>query len=135
MIETPAIRTGIHAWLGWILLVVFETASQVFLKAGSDHLQGVGGIGRWLVAAVSSPPVVLGFLCYFLSFLAWMTLLRDSDVSRAFPLTAVAYVTVLAASVVWLGETVGLIRCLGVAVIGAGVVLLASEGDGRGQGT
>jgi len=129
MIDAPSVRAGFNAWLGWTLLVVFETASQVFLKVGSDHLRGADGIAPWALAAVSSPAVVLGFAFYFLSFLAWMTLLRDSDVSRAFPMTAIAYVTVLGASVVFLGETVDLTRCLGVAVICAGIVLVAGDGD------
>ncbi|HKV00078.1 MAG TPA: EamA family transporter [Vineibacter sp.] len=133
MIDTPPVRAGFNAWLGWILLIAFETASQVFLKAGSHHLQGADGIEQWLLSAASSPAVILGFIFYFLSFLAWMTLLRDSDVSWAFPMTAIAYVTVLGASVAVLGETVDLTRCLGVAVIIAGVVLLAGDGDDGGR--
>jgi drug/metabolite transporter (DMT)-like permease len=125
----PVVRTGISPWVGWGLLIVAETASQLFLKIGSGHLAGADGIGQWLLAAASSAPALAGFGCYFLSFLAWMTLLRDSDLSRAYPMTAMVYVAVPVSSVVVLGETIDLTRWLGVAIICVGVMLLAGDGD------
>ncbi|MCW5748220.1 MAG: EamA family transporter [Alphaproteobacteria bacterium] len=129
MNAVAAIRAGVAPWIGWLLLIAFETGSQVFLKIGSGDLGGAEGLRQWLVAAVLSPAVVLGILCYALSFLSWMALLRDRDVSRAFPMTAIVYVTVLGVSAAALGEDVDLVRWLGVAVICGGVVLLAGDPD------
>ncbi len=129
MSDMPVVRAGISPWLGWGLLVAAETASQLFLKVGSGHLAGADGVGSWALAVLSSPAALAGFVCYFLSFLAWITLLRDSDLSRAYPMTAMMYVTVPLSSVVLLGESIDLTRWLGVAVICIGVVLVAGDED------
>jgi drug/metabolite transporter (DMT)-like permease len=56
-----------------------------------------------------------------------MTILKDADLGRAFPMTATIYLSTLACAVLVFHEHLNLTRILGVAVIMAGVLLMASD--------
>ena len=114
--------------LAWPLLLGFDTASQLAFKVGSAALAGPGAIA-WLGSALGSPLIVAGILGYVGSFFAWMLILRRLDLSVAFPMTSMSYVTVLIAARGLLGETVDGWRWLGVACIVAGFLVMLGEGD------
>jgi drug/metabolite transporter (DMT)-like permease len=71
--------------------------------------------------------VLAALACYLGAFLTWLLILRGQELSRAFPLSAVGYVTVLLASAWMLGETVDLGRWAGAGLIVAGVTVLGGE--------
>jgi drug/metabolite transporter (DMT)-like permease len=112
----------------WVLLLAFETLAQVALKAGGEGLSDMPFGAAWLGAAIGNPWVLLGALGYFGSFLAWMVILDRLPLSLGFPLTAVALLTVAAASFLVFGETLTLWRIAGIGLIVAGVVIM-----GRGE--
>ena len=64
------------------------------------------------------------------AFLIWMTILASCDLSFAVPLSASSYIAILAASQIFLHETIGVLQGIGITLIGAGIILLAHE-DGR----
>ncbi len=114
---------------GWLLFIAIETATQVVFKlAGStfDDRDGPLALARH---ALATPVVLLGFGLYFCGFVVWITILKDVDLGRAFPMTASIYLTTLAAAVFLFHENLNPTRILGVLVIIGGVVLLASDED------
>lgn len=112
--------------VAWPMLIGFDTASQLALKIGSGALVDTGGLA-WFAAVLSSPWIICGIAGYLGSFAAWMLILRRTDLSLAFPMTALAYVSVLVASQVLLGETVDLLRWAGVACIVGGFLFMIGD--------
>ena len=72
------------------------------------------------------PGVWLAVTGYAGTFVVWMMILRAMPLSRAFPMTGLAYVTVPLLAWTVLGESIDLPRAGGIALIVAGVVLLGA---------
>lgn len=130
---TRTVPRGLALAVAWPLLLAFDTLGQLSLKLGSAGLTGAAGLA-WLAAALRSPWVLAGVLGYVGSFFAWMQILRRLDLSVAFPMTAMSYVTVLLAAHGLLGETVDARRWLGVACIVGGFLLMLGERGGEAGG-
>ncbi len=126
-------ETGMKALISWeaailwLALLVFDTGSQLAFKLGADGLGDVPFGLDWLIRCVTSPWVLGAIACYAGAFLTWLLILRQNDLSRAFPLSALGYVTVLGASALLLGEHVDLTRWTGAGVIMLGVVVLGGD--------
>ena len=116
-----------RAILGWLLFIGIETATQVVFKYAGATLDDRSGLGHLIGQAATTPVVLFGFGLYFCGFLIWMTILKDIDLGRAFPMTAIIYVTTLACAVTLFHEMLNPLRIAGVLVIAAGVALLASD--------
>jgi drug/metabolite transporter (DMT)-like permease len=127
LLGKASLRLILPALLLWSVLLACDTGSQLFFKLGADGLADLPMGAEWAVRAVTSPWVLAAVGCYLGAFLSWLLILRQSDLSRAFPLSAVAYVTVLLASAVFLGERVDLTRWVGGAVIMLGVMVLGGD--------
>lgn len=123
----PAARPLWRAVGGWLLFVAVETATQIAFKYAGATLDERSGPIHLVVHALSTPVVLLGFSLYFLGFLVWMTILRHVDLGRAFPMTAIIYVSTLTSAVLLFHETLNATRIGGVLLIAVGVALLASD--------
>jgi len=116
---------------GWLAFIALETLIQVVFKLAGATLDASHGLPALLLAAATTPLVLLGFALYFCGFLAWMLLLKDFDLGRAFPMTGVIYVATFAAAIGLFHERPNVARVLGVLVIMAGVVLLSADENSR----
>jgi len=67
----------------------------------------------------------VGTICYGMSLLLWMKILSDTDLSYARPFAATGYILTAAFAVVLLGETVPVMRWVGIVLISVGVVIVA----------
>ncbi len=111
-----------------ILCVAFSVAAQFLLKAGMSDVAIktilAQPLGMGSVFTVFSNFFILGgFALYGLGAVAWLGVLSQWDVSKAYPLVGLGFVFTVAIG--WLiGEQVSLMRVLGVAFICAGVVLV-----------
>ncbi|WP_445181097.1 transporter [Pseudomonas sp. McL0111] len=112
----------------WALLIVLESAGQIATKVGGDQLGNMDFTLKWLQDIVVTPGVWFAIACYIGAFFVWMLILRRSSLSLAFPLSSLVFVGVLLGSWLGLGEQISLLHWVGVAVIMAGVALLA-EGE------
>ncbi len=113
-------------WLFGVFLAV-DTAVQIAFKAAAKQLGDGDMNAEWLAAAASSPMVWCAVLLYLTVFVLWMLILQQIDLSRAFPLTALTYVTVPAAGVLLFHESLTVVQAGGIALILAGVVLVGQE--------
>jgi multidrug transporter EmrE-like cation transporter len=66
-----------------------------------------------------------GMLCYAASIGLWLVVLSRVEVSAAYPMLSIGYVIAAVLGFFFLGETVGIERIAGIAMIGAGVMLVA----------
>lgn len=111
-----------------VVCVAFSVAAQFLLKAGMSDtgvksvLAQPLGVGS-ASAVFSNIFILVGFALYGLGAVAWLGVLSQWDVSKAYPLVGLGFV--LTVAIGWLiGEQVTVARTFGVALICAGVVLV-----------
>jgi multidrug transporter EmrE-like cation transporter len=111
------------------LAIVLGTAAQLLLKAGTNAvgqfaftLQNAVPVGLRLAL---EPRIAAGAACYAVSLVFWVMALSRTQVSVAYPMVSLGFA--LNAVLAWwlLGEAVTLQRAVGIAVIIAGVFLVA----------
>src|SRR5688500_7519859 len=103
--------------------VLFSVAGQLFLKAGAQHLSGLGRTG-FLLAAFRDLRVLSGLVAWAASTILWLYVLRVAPLSRAYGLTSLTYVLIFLASVFLFGEQVRLAHVVGTVLIVIGIACL-----------
>ena len=116
----------------WILISVLLSAfSQILLKAGmvSPAVRKVLFTGYPLGIVImipSTPIIILGFLCFGLSLLIWLTILSRIPLSTAYPFVALGIAVTVVAGVTLFGETLSFQKVAGVILILVGILTVAS---------
>ncbi len=122
----------LHGRLGtvvlWALLILTESAGQLFTKVAGDQIGQMDFSWQWLAAVAVNPGIIAAIACYIGAFFVWMLILRRSSLSLAFPLSSLVFVVVLLGSWLGLGEHISFLHWVGVVVIIGGIALLA-EGE------
>lgn len=113
----------------WTAFIALDTGTQIAFKWGADGLSDLDFGVPMLLRALSLPGVWLAALGYVGTFFVWMAILQDMPLSRAFPMTGLAYVTVPLLAWLVLGESIDLTRACGIGLIVAGVVALGGDHD------
>lgn len=120
--------------LGLIAIsIVTGVIGQTVIKMGvskpgvSEHVSGVAGLIRMILR---SPLVLLGLMLYGIGALSWIGALTQLDLSVAYPFLALNFVLVALSSRIFLGEHIPWLRWAGIAVICAGILLVARSAAG-----
>ena len=113
-----------------IAAVMVESFAQVFLKIGATCGAADGGrscrqAGRAGACISARGWVLFGLAAYLVEIALYTAALHFLDLSVAFPLGSLCFVGIAILSKLFLGETVGRIRWLGVGCILAGTVFVA----------
>lgn len=118
----PPDRTA--AILGWTGLVVADVAAQLLFKTAAIDLPPPQASTAWVAIVAQSPLAWAAVACLLVAFGFWMRILRRAKLATAFPVTALAFVGVVAGSHLLFGETVSFAQGAGIVLIVAGVALL-----------
>jgi len=118
------------ATFGFILTgICLNAIAQLLLKAGTN---AVGAIhltaDNWFATGLklaTQLPVMGGLTCYVVSVGVWIIGLSRVDVTIAYPMLSLGYIINALGAWYFLGEAVSAQRLLAIAVIIAGVFLLA----------
>jgi undecaprenyl phosphate-alpha-L-ara4N flippase subunit ArnF len=79
-------------------------------------------------ATVTNWRILLAFGLYATSFLCWLLAVQRYELTTAYPFfTGVGYTALMIFAVLVLGEHVNLVKGLGIALVGAGLILVASQ--------
>ena len=105
--------------------VLCSAAGQLLLKAGAQHLSGLGRV-EFLLAAFRDVRVLLGLAAWVGSTVFWLYVLRVAPLSRAYLLSSLTYVLIPIASVYVFGEQMRRMHAVGMALILAGVACLVA---------
>lgn len=121
----------IAASLGLIgLSIITGVVGQTTIKMGISR-QGTAEAADGLVGLVKmilgSPLVLLGLFFYGVGALAWIAALTRLDLSVAYPFLALNFVLVALSSWLVLHERIPVLRWVGIAVICAGILLVAAS--------
>jgi drug/metabolite transporter (DMT)-like permease len=102
---------------------------QILIKSG---LANTGPVPRrpdqllsFVLGAVTDLRVVAGLICALLAYVSWIGALAVSDLSFAYPFLALPVVVVLALSSVILGESISVLRWVGVMIVCVGLIIAA----------
>lgn len=109
--------------------VMLNAAAQLLIKSGAETAGRfdftLANIVRAGLHFALQWQILLGLVCYAISVVVWILALTRVQVSIAYPMLSLGYV-VTAFAAWWLfGETLNPAKLAGIAVIIAGVVLLA----------
>jgi multidrug transporter EmrE-like cation transporter len=121
------------SWITWALILTgvgLNAAAQLLLKVATRPLAhfsdfNADTLGNAVVILAKSAPFWAGMVCYGTSVCVWLAALSKAPVSTAYPMLSLGYVAVAAVSVLWLGESMGPAKVLGIALICAGVILVS----------
>jgi multidrug transporter EmrE-like cation transporter len=121
------------SWITWALILMgvgLNAAAQLLLKVATRPLAQFSDFSADTLASsvgilFKSPSFWAGMVCYAASVCVWLAALSKAPVSTAYPMLSLGYVVVAAVSVLWLGESMGPAKVLGIALICAGVILVS----------
>ena len=98
------------------------TASELMLKKGADAATGASWFG---VNALASLWTWGGIVTYILSFVSWLYVLRFIPLGIAFALINAVHILVPLSSWLFLHERISIGRWSGIALVLAGILLIA----------
>jgi multidrug transporter EmrE-like cation transporter len=121
------------SWITWALILTgvgLNAAAQLLLKVATRPLAhfsefSADTLGNAVMILFKSLPFWAGMFCYGASVCVWLAALSKAPVSTAYPMLSLGYVVVATVSVMWLGESMGPAKVLGIALICAGVFLVS----------
>lgn len=99
------------------ILLKFSTGSLGTLKESKNIINILGKI-------ISNPYLVSGTTCYVLSLILWVYILTKAQLSIAYPLMSLSYVTVMILSVLFFKENINFAQWIGALLIVAGTSLI-----------
>jgi drug/metabolite transporter (DMT)-like permease len=109
----------------WVSILLGGLA-QILLKLGvSREQQRSGGSTQWWVGLLRSGWILAWLISFILATGLWLLAVSQLNISYAFPLLSASYVIVAVLSRIWLRENVSWQRWIAIAVISAGVLLIA----------
>lgn len=112
--------------LSWLAVPLLNALFQIFMKRGSETLDGASGSFAWLMSMLQSPWIILALLVEIVCFFIWMKVLSELEISKAFPLSGISYVLIVAAGWFVFGEPVAWLQLIGGGLILSGVWLIAT---------
>lgn len=109
---------------GFLLLMAFDTLTQISFKFAGDHALPVEANTAWLLRIFAHPWVYGSVAGYIGAFFTYMSLLKHAPIGPAFAASHLEVVSVMLLSVWLFNEPLTLPRVLGAATIIAGIVCL-----------
>jgi drug/metabolite transporter (DMT)-like permease len=129
--HSPSMTATLATLLLLLGSVACDVTGQVCFKLGVGHeAGGDAGAPSLLHKVLHSPWIALGVAVYALEFVLWFAALSRTQLSIAFPFTALGYVGVVLASRHILNERISLRRWAGIGTIVVGVVLVTGQNLG-----
>ena len=130
----PTSRWYLDALLHLALNAALVTVSELLLKKGA-MAAAAAPAPSWLawtgLAALSSGWVVAAIVCYLLSFINWLYVLRTVPLHVAYPVTNLSHALIPLGAWFFLGERFGPLRAGGIALIIVGTWFIAHRPDPR----
>lgn len=119
--------------LALIIALLLNASANLMMKAGMSRVQEGGGLlaqglGGAVRAVLASPVLLVGLTCFALNAAFYMFALQSPTlkISLAYPvMVGGGYAIIAAAAYLWLGERMEPGQWVGVALVLAGVIIIA----------
>jgi len=117
---------------GFLLLLTFDTVSQLSFKLAANHAIPLLIAPSWLLRVATAPWIYGAVLGYLGAFVTYMSLLRHAPVGAAFAASHLQVVSVVLLSAWLFRERLSLAELVGCALIVAGILVLSTnQADAR----
>lgn len=107
--------------------VVINTGAQLLLKTGAKGLDFSQPICTVFISMLSNVYIWCGGFIFVVSFLLWLYLLNQFELSFLYPFGSLSFVLASIGGWFFFSEHLGLIRILGVILIFIGVIFVAKS--------
>ena len=112
-------------YLALIISTIMAALAQFLFKTGVAAIDTANkSTGEIIKAGLLNPFVWGGMLGYIINLSLWLYVLSQLELSKAYPMTSLAYIFTLFLGFFFLGETITLIKVAGISLIIVGVILL-----------
>lgn len=101
--------------------VILGAIGQILMKIGTTKIQ------ISIINLFTNPHILSGLSLYALSAIIWIFAISKVQLSVAYPMAALGYVVVFILSYFLLGESIPIIRIIGLFTIIIGVVIIAKS--------
>jgi multidrug transporter EmrE-like cation transporter len=111
--------------IGFFILVVFDTLSQVSFKLATIHASPLSFDLVWFLRVFSHLWISCSIIGYTGAFLTYITIIKHAPIGPAFAASHLEVITVMLASVWLFNEHISFMQCIGAILIITGITLLA----------
>lgn len=110
--------------------VILVVVGQTLAKLGMQSLGNIDtsrGLAAFYLKVFLNPYIITGTVLYGSAVFFWLYVLSKAELSFAYPFLALTYVLVILAAWLILGESIPILRWVGLLVICIGVFLVAKS--------
>jgi drug/metabolite transporter (DMT)-like permease len=131
MLQKLKIKDNLEIFFLFLLFILCDTATQIFLKKGATNLgeiplDQIGHLFLYILNILTNVNIMTGILFVLMAFFSWLAILSKVDLSKAQLMNSLVYVTVPLASIFFLGETIHFQQMLGIVLISFGALIASA---------
>ena len=131
MLQKLKIKANVEILFLFLLFILCDTATQIFLKKGATNLGEIpldqlSHIIIYVLNILTNATIIIGVVFVLTAFFSWLAILSKVDLSKAQLMNSLVYVTVPLASIFFLGETIQMTQMFGILLISLGALIASA---------
>jgi len=131
MLQKLKIKANVEILFLFLLFILCDTATQIFLKKGATNLGEIpldqlSLVILYILNILTNTNIIIGVVFVLIAFFSWLAILSKVDLSKAQLMNSLVYVTVPLASIFFLGETIHLTQIFGILLISVGALIASA---------
>ena len=131
MFKKLKIKANVEIFFLFLLFILCDTTTQIFLKKGATHLGEIpldqlSHVLIYIFNILTDINIMTGVFFVLIAFFSWLAILSKVDLSKAQLINSLVYVTVPLASIFFLGETIHITQMLGILLISLGALIASA---------
>lgn len=131
MLQKLKIKANVEILFLFLLFILCDTATQIFLKKGATNLGEIpldqlSLVILYILNILTNTNIIIGVVFVLIAFFSWLAILSKVDLSKAQLMNSLVYVTVPLASIFFLGETIHMTQIFGILLISVGALIASA---------
>jgi drug/metabolite transporter (DMT)-like permease len=131
MFHKLKIKANIEIFFLFLVFILCDTATQIFLKKGATNLGEIpldqlSHVILYVLNILTNANIIIGIAFVLIAFFSWLAILSKVDLSKAQLMNSLVYVTVPLASIFFLGETIDIQQLFGILLISLGALIAST---------
>ena len=131
MLQKLKIKANAEIFFLFLLFILCDTATQIFLKKGATNLgeiplDQISHVLIYVLNILTDVNIMTGLFFVLIAFFSWLAILSKVDLSKAQLINSLVYVTVPLASIFFLGETIHMTQMFGILLISIGALIASA---------
>ena len=124
--SAPAAQILVYVLAAGLLSSTGNLIIKGAIKAMGGLNLGGGNLVATLVHLFTNPGIVIGLALYLVGFVLWARVLSMTDISTAYPIfISLAFIVVVVGSRILFGESLGMLKVLGIVIIALGIFVVS----------